>query len=322
MIDNVLKHRKLDTENNQESSLNDNSISKTNWFKWFLGATVFVVVSIIVFLLVMKGLPWTMEKRGHLGDMFGVIGALFSGLAFAGVVVSMLQQNEDLNLQRKELALQRQEIAQTNKELKLQRAEMQEQNKTIMLQRFENTFFSMLEMQQKIVADLKYESEETGEYKGRDVFDRMYKNFYDYAFVDKRGHRYKHLTKDSPIDAFMECYGFAISSGQIRYFDHLYRILKYIDFAECLEYQERYNYVCILRAQLSKPELLMLFYFCLYEKSHRLKKLMEKYAFFKHIRSNRFVIVARKDNVLSENHYKLYAPSAYEENAAEYPAGF
>ena len=274
------------------------------------------------FLLVMNGLPWGMEKRGQLGDMFGVIGALFSGLAFAGVVVTMLQQNEDLNLQRKDLALQRQEIAQTNRELEQQRTVMQEQSRTIMLQRFENTFFSMLEMQQKIVDGLNYESEESGKYKGREVFDRMYKNFYDYAFVEKKGHRYKHLTKDSPIGDFIECYGFAISSGQIRYFDHLYRILKYIDHAEYLGYQEQYNYVCILRAQLSKPELLMLFYFCFYENSHRMKDLMEKYAFFKHIRNNRFVIAGRKDNVLSVNHYKLYAPSAYKEGATEYPFEF
>lgn len=36
--------------------------------------------------------------------MFGAINALFTGLAFAGVIVVILMQREQLNLQRKELA--------------------------------------------------------------------------------------------------------------------------------------------------------------------------------------------------------------------------
>lgn len=50
---------------------------------------------------------------GQIGDAFGSINALFSGLALAGVVLAVL-------LQREELKLQRQELRETRAELKRQ----------------------------------------------------------------------------------------------------------------------------------------------------------------------------------------------------------
>ncbi|MFZ2159534.1 MAG: hypothetical protein WAV72_25905 [Bradyrhizobium sp.] len=74
-----------------------------------------------------------MDERGQLGDLFGSINALFSGLAFAGVVFAIL-------LQRQELALQRQELKETRLEMK-RTADAQEQaqqalNQTIWAQSF------------------------------------------------------------------------------------------------------------------------------------------------------------------------------------------
>src|SRR5687767_14281913 len=52
----------------------------------------------------------TMEARGQHGDMFGGLNALFSGLAFAGLIYTVLLQREELSLQRRELELTRQEL--------------------------------------------------------------------------------------------------------------------------------------------------------------------------------------------------------------------
>ncbi len=52
--------------------------------------------------------------------MFGVVNALFSGLAFAGILIA-------LYMQKHELALQREELSETREELKLQRMEMKGQ---------------------------------------------------------------------------------------------------------------------------------------------------------------------------------------------------
>jgi hypothetical protein len=60
------------------------------------------------------------EKSGPFGDTFGAINALFSGFAFAGVIVAILLQREELMLQREELSLTRAELRRT--------AEAQEQS--------------------------------------------------------------------------------------------------------------------------------------------------------------------------------------------------
>ncbi len=58
--------------------------------------------------------------RGQFGDLFGSVNALFSGLAFAGLVYVILLQREDLALQREELRLQRKEMAASRKQLAAQ----------------------------------------------------------------------------------------------------------------------------------------------------------------------------------------------------------
>ena len=45
--------------------------------------------------------------RGTFGDMFGAVNALFTGWAFLGVIVTLAQQNAQLDLQRLELKLSR-----------------------------------------------------------------------------------------------------------------------------------------------------------------------------------------------------------------------
>jgi len=72
---------------------------------WQIG---FLILAIAVVLWVGYGLvvprlfmDW--QKSSQFGDMFGGIGALFSGLALSGVVVAILMQKEELELQRDEL---------------------------------------------------------------------------------------------------------------------------------------------------------------------------------------------------------------------------
>ena len=50
---------------------------------------------------------------GQAGDLYGSVNALFSGLAFVGVVVAISLQSEELALQRKEIAANREELSRT-----------------------------------------------------------------------------------------------------------------------------------------------------------------------------------------------------------------
>ena len=53
---------------------------------------------------------WGMEHRGQFGDMFGAVNSLFSGLAFAGVLIAIYMQNLDLKKQSEALAIQQEEL--------------------------------------------------------------------------------------------------------------------------------------------------------------------------------------------------------------------
>ncbi|MFW9641928.1 hypothetical protein V3H44_22885 [Vibrio parahaemolyticus] len=54
---------------------------------------------------------FSIEKSGVFGDSFGPLTALFSGLAFAGMIITILMQREELKLQREELSLTREELS-------------------------------------------------------------------------------------------------------------------------------------------------------------------------------------------------------------------
>ena len=75
---------------------------------------------------------------GEAGDVFGSITALFTGLAFAGFLLALFTQREDLKNQREELAKQREELA-------LKR-------EVFSVQKFENSLFNMLEMLDEHIA--------------------------------------------------------------------------------------------------------------------------------------------------------------------------
>src|SRR5688572_17432336 len=49
-----------------------------------------------------KGSAGTYETRGQFGDMFGAINSLFSALAFAGVIYTLILQTKEIQEQRKE----------------------------------------------------------------------------------------------------------------------------------------------------------------------------------------------------------------------------
>jgi hypothetical protein len=109
-----------------------------------------------IWLFLGTGVYVFFKDPGTLGDSFGAVNALFSGLAFAGVIVAIM-------LQRQELALQRQELRQTREEFERQTEALDEQRETMDLQRFENTFFNMLRFHREIVDSL-----EVSETVGRD----------------------------------------------------------------------------------------------------------------------------------------------------------
>lgn len=71
---------------------------------WSLLAILLVVglwaANLMLFIPEQASVKATLGERGTFGDMFGAVNALFSGLAFAGVVVAIVLQSQELRASR------------------------------------------------------------------------------------------------------------------------------------------------------------------------------------------------------------------------------
>ena len=230
---------------------------------------------------------------------------MFSGLAFAGLIFTII-------LQKKELALQREELTQTREELKGQKEQLEEQNKTLKIQRFENTFFQMLTQFQEIVNNITYSykdiSGKVHTVKGREAF---YDSFEIAEHESKLpdwnpthiNHQYvgmRDIIQSLGYDGYME-------SFTPTYFDHyfrfLYRILKFINTSPLVSsFEEEYEYTSMLRAMLSRYELVWLYYNGLSYGKDNLKPLIERYAMLNNLRGD--LLADKKDE------FGTYEPSA------------
>lgn len=236
------------------------------------------------------------EERGQFGDMFGAVNALFSGLAFAGLIITLI-------LQRQELGLQREELEQTREELRNQRAEFEKENETLKYQRFENLFYNMLNLQQKIVEGLKYsytEYENTRiplaeggvikdkhevrrEVVGRDVFGFLF-NSVPFTTEIKTGIcaccGYREYLKYAGLSGYDNT---TIPTYFDHYFRHLFQIVELVD-DQGFNTDVSYKYVSLLRSTLSKYEMIWIYYYALQPENQKSKKLIEKYSFLEGIR--------------------------------------
>ena len=82
------------------------------WLLWTMIAIVIIVIG-VSWLLIDYYIP-DYNVRGQFGDKFGSVNALFSGLAFAGLIYTIILQRKDLQLQKKDLELTRKVSEVTN----------------------------------------------------------------------------------------------------------------------------------------------------------------------------------------------------------------
>lgn len=260
---------------------------------------IMIVMVLLLFLanLCLIFLPFDKDERGTFGDQFGAVNALFSGLAFAGLIYTIILQRHDLKLQRrdlryqrrdlelnrKELALNRKELEFTRQEMEEQTAEFEKQNEMLKIQRFENTFFNMLSQFQEVVNNLKISKAFYGS-EGRDCFEKTYaKN----EQIEQSFNDFDHLSLSSII--LRDGINGYKRSEPPKYFDHyfrlLYRILKFVNDSKVITgFDEKYEYTAMLRAMLSRYELVWLYYNGLSYGAQKLKPLIERYAMLNNLR--------------------------------------
>jgi len=296
-------------------------LSKKRFLLWLRNnlLSVMIVMVLVLFLsnLCLVFLPYDENERGTFGDQFGAVNALFSGLAFAGLIYTIILQRHDLKLQRRDLRLQREELALTRKEMEEQTAEFEKQNETLKIQRFENTFFNMMSQFQEVVNNLTVmvtTSSGIYESKGRDVFQAQFEK--TVVFVDLKNEA-KNKARFRGMKGALEKYnldGYLYSDTPTcfdHYFRLLYRILKFVKTTSLVTtYEEEYEYTAMLRAVLSRYELVWLFYNGLTYGEDKLKPLIERYAMLSNLRTDMLADCSEIDE-------GAYAPSAYTKTIPE-----
>lgn len=223
--------------------------------------------------------------RGTFGDKFGAINALFSGLAFAGLIATIL--------------LQRRELAET-------REAFEKQVVNVDFQRFDSTFFQLIALHNDITSKLSVLSRD-----GRQAFvafneqlkqaDDDFPAYIALSKLERPEVRsilqsriipesckskleeadIANITEslaavgtkacDNYLDENQDMQERKIEAAYTRaalvhidsfshYFRNLYHLLRFIKESKLIDDVEKRRYAKVLRSQLSEPELLALFY--------------------------------------------------------------
>lgn len=260
-------------------------MSHTKKREWILSITIF---GLILIIWIATGLVlFDVEDRGTLGDMFGTINALFSGLAFGGVIYAILLQRRDLNFYREEIKGQKEQLAL--------------QNVTLRRQNFEATFFKLLSLHNEITSNIKIVTGNGHTYTGIESFEYLYTKYQE---IWKH---YQNKDNEDLINCIKMTYNNFYDQHHL-HIGHYYRSLQYL---MTLIYEKRdfldndgRLYSNLVRSHLSRYELCLLFYDALSDAgSDRLKQYIEYFSIFSSI---------DKQDLIDANHYfSLYNPTAY-----------
>lgn len=261
----------------------------------YIAILVFIVVGICFYLYVSEigqlveyastFKDGTLEKSGLLGDSAGLINALFSGLAFGGVILTIIWQIKNDN--RGKINAQR-------------------------LQ-FENTFFNMTQTFEHIVDGLTIERIDL---QGTDT-NALFSNYYNvqedqasnnsvngkeikgravFEYIYQQRKLEGMILKEAIEDSGITPYEIALKGILDHYYRYLYRILKFIDETDLIDEQQKYRYASMFRAQLSEFELVLIYYNGLSSiGKEKLKPLLEKYSILKNLRIDDMASVKDRD---------------------------
>lgn len=235
------------------------------WFLLSLGIQTMIASS-----------PDSVACSSQLSSAFGGVSALFSGLAFAGLLLSLNYQNKQLNTQAKQF--------------KIQSKKTQDQQAI-------NTIFQLINLHHEIVNKLEvvikeeiqvgatkstlktHETIIKDRFEGRASLHHILTKFNDTVKKNSYG-KEGLLTFKEVGQLYWKDHDF-YHSTLAHYLRNLYHIFRYIDEESGLDEKDKHNYTSIVAAQLSADELGLIFYNSfLFEKS---AKLYRKYRVFERV---------------------------------------
>lgn len=227
---------------------------------------IILLVYALYYLFLYSGFPVADEsatlngvRSGTFGDAFGALNALFSGMAFAGVVVTLYLQRKDIDDGQHEIARQQSEAAR---------------------QKEESQFYNMLSLQQSVVQGFDLHKTATDGatsdlgsdmIRGRDCFKTWaaqlkiaYKRKISVNGVTDLQLTYEHVWKKHRGDWSI-------------YFRSLYNLFRFVSTTSHADKRWLGN---VVRSLISDYELVILFYNCLSPKGAKFKAFANEFAIF------------------------------------------
>ncbi len=209
------------------------------------------------------------DSPGTFGDMFGAINALFSGLAFAGLIYTILQQREELDLTRQEFI---------------------KQNETFRLQRFENTFFQLLRLNDDLLdgqtITSQQESVETRVYlymiseQITQAINKQLESLQQQADSSTSHQPLGEEQKRMIVKQTLQLYNKEIETSLLHYFNNLFSVLQFVDASSLIGQEEKVVYINILKTQMSVSEKNILFFMLMaWDGMKKQKQLYDQYQF-------------------------------------------
>lgn len=219
-------------------------------------------------------------REGVFGDSLGTLNALFSGLAFSGILITLLFQRKDLSETRSQI---------TN-------------------QQAETQFYSMLTQQQEVVRGFDIQNRKTNEVvsRGRDCFRdwvEILVNIHSGITSNSSSSSSSSSSEDEDEDeedseherkimaraitamsslneAHSAAYSFVFEMYRADlslYFRSLYSVFRFI---EKSDHKDSDNFGLVVRSLLSDYELVFIFYNCLSGRGEKFKRFVYSFALF------------------------------------------
>ncbi|MBC8278715.1 MAG: putative phage abortive infection protein [FCB group bacterium] len=273
---------------------------KINW--WLILVSIIVGVAIVYFwhyswTWIDANIAGDQAAKGQFGDMFGAVNSLFSGLAFAGLLIAIFLQHHSIQQQRKEYKLALKEFDVLIEQVSRQNYALDEQIESINKQNFGNIFFQMVSLHHEIVKSLTYKTTDRM-IDGRICFQKYY------TLIDGKYSGKLKILHDTFFDDIWDSFSSDNINNIDQYFRNLHKLLDIVDKTSIID---RKAYTDIIRAQLSGYELIMIFYYGIRPLGGRgFKELLEKYGIFEDMDLKL---------IIHDAHFALYNYNAFGEQS-------
>ena len=213
-----------------------------------------------------------LAARGQFGDSFGVLSALFAGLAFIGAATAAFLQRQQL-------------IA--------QHVEMQHAESANSVATFEARFFQLLKSLETAVNETRVDKY-VGRQAIRKLAERLTKHQIQYRQKLGAGAGLSHKYRREDINVWFTVFYEGVHNGTEigepagdllgHVFRLIYHILRYLYETQFVDREEKQFFVRILRAHLSNPELVLIFYNGLSDYGYpKLYELLEEFDLLQNI---------------------------------------